>query len=66
MGRLLAILLAGALLALPPQRVDAAPSAATSSQKEPEPGSRRLWLILGGTVAGVTGMWAALYRRGKK
>lgn len=26
---------------------------------------RRLWLILGGTVAGVTGMWAGLYRRGK-
>lgn len=26
---------------------------------------RRLWLILALSVAGVTGMWVALYRRGK-
>lgn len=38
----------------------------TAQKEEPAPNrTKRLWLILGGTVVGVTGMWITLYKRGK-
>lgn len=72
MRKIFAVILAGCLL------LGSLPAAASSgeesesSQKsgvaerwEQMPMRTRMWLILGGTVVGVAGMWLNLYRRGK-